>query len=111
MQNFKRRSYPISIADQIPYGVIGAYILSRDGQSANYVGRSDRDLGAEILKTAQALNAGYTHFFFERAETPQEAYIQECKWYHAYSFVENKEHPKPPTGVNMKCPICSIKYY
>jgi len=110
MQDFKRRSYPISIADQIPYGVIGAYILSRDGQSANYVGRSDRDLGSEIVKTANALNAGYTHFFFERTETPHEAYIQECKWFHSYSFVDNKEHPKPPEGRVARCPICTSTY-
>ncbi|MDD5502975.1 MAG: hypothetical protein PHH26_05875, partial [Candidatus Thermoplasmatota archaeon] len=80
---FRRQAFPISDADKLPMGTVGAFILSRDGESANYVGRSDCDLGTDIAKTSESLNAGYTHFFFERAETPLEAYIQECKWYHS----------------------------
>ena len=106
MRNFVKKPYPISAASQIPSGVIGAFLLSRDGSNANYVGRSDEDLGSEIRKRAEALNAGYTHFFFEPADSPHDAFILECRWYHSYSFLENKEHPKPPHGMVLRCPFC-----
>ena len=38
----------------------GAYVLSRDGKTAHYVGRSDTDLAQRIVSSARQSN--YTHF-------------------------------------------------
>jgi len=83
----------------------GVYILSRDGISANYVGRSDTNL-AERLATW--INQGYSHFWFEYVTSQIQAFNGECNWYHSYQNLDNTIHPARPTNSGWQCPRCTI---
>ena len=84
----------------------GAYILSRDGKTAHYVGRSDTNLASRIASSAKE-EVGYTHFWFEHTTSPMQAYYLECDWWHKYkpSNLDNINHPAVPPGTYWKCPI------
>ncbi len=82
----------------------GAYILSRDGKAADYVGRSDSNLADRIKKSAQE-GRGYKYFWYEYTTSEEEAYYKECKWYHEYNPPDNDIHPAAPAGSNLKCPV------
>ncbi len=81
----------------------GAYVLSRNGKAAHYVGRSDTDLGQRILSSAR--QGTYTHFWFEYCTSPMRAFHTECQWWHKYSPSDNSIHPAIPAGTNWRCPI------
>ena len=82
----------------------GAYILSRDGRVANYVGRSDTDVASRINSSAKE-RTEYTHFWFEYSTTPMQAYYLECEWYHKYSPIANINHPAAPPETHWRCPV------
>lgn len=85
----------------------GAYILSRNGTTANYVGRSDTDLAQRL---SQHINNGetYTHFWFETSNLAKGAFDFECQWYHNYNPSDNKNHPDRGNNTNWQCPNCNI---
>ena len=85
----------------------GSYILSRNGNNAHYVGRSDSDVGGR-LKTWAAGNNSYTHFWFEYADSPKAAFELECRWWHKYKPADNRMHPDRPDGSGWECPVCDI---
>ncbi len=72
----------------------GAYILSRDGRTANYVGRSDTDVGSRIKQSVA--QGYYTHYWFEYATSPRIAYIKECEYYNKYKPLDNTNYPAVP---------------
>jgi len=82
----------------------GVYILSRDGRTAAYVGRSDTDVGSRIKQSARE-GYGYSYFWFEYASSPRDAYLKECEYYHKYNPLDNTNHPAVPFGTNWRCPI------
>jgi len=82
----------------------GVYILSRDGRTSDYVGRSDTDVGARIKGSASE-GYGYTYFWFEYATSKKDAFNKECGYYHDYNPPDNESHPAVPFGTNWKCPI------
>ncbi|MGQ9571148.1 MAG: hypothetical protein ACUVUQ_10000 [Thermodesulfovibrionales bacterium] len=82
----------------------GVYILSKDGRSAAYVGRSDTDVGARIKQSARE-GYGYTHFWFEYAISLKDAYSKECEYYYKYNPPDNTNHPAVPFGKNWRCPV------
>ena len=86
--------------------VPGVYILSkaRDGRRADYVGRSDSDVRARLIKSATE-GPGYTSFWFEFASSPREAFTLECQYYHQYTPSENAVHPAVPAGTLWRCPV------
>ncbi len=89
-------SFPLSDVDvRVMPGELGAYILSRDGRTAHYVGRSDDDLKKRIKLSAKEGN-GYKYFWFEYARTPMEAYRLECKWCDDYRPTDNTIKPALP---------------
>jgi len=97
---------PYSIADASQYvvpGSVGVYILSRDGKTAAYVGRSDTDVGLRIKQSAT--EGYYSHFWFEYATSPRDAYLKECEYYHKYNPPDNTNHPGVPFGTNWRCPV------
>ena len=97
--------YQISAVDSyVTRSSPGVYVLSRDGRTANYVGRSDTDIGARI-KASASEGYGYTYFWFENAESPRDAFNKECEYYHRYNPPDNKNHPAVPFGTNWRCPI------
>lgn len=82
----------------------GVYIFSRDGRTAVYVGRSDTDVGFRIKQSASE-GYRYTHFWFEYASSPRDAYLKECEYYHKYNPPDNTNHPAVPFGTNWRCPV------
>lgn len=81
----------------------GVYILSRDGRTAAYVGRSDTDVGSRIKQSAREGN--YTRFWFEYATSTRDAYLKECEYFHKYNPLDNNVHPAVPFGTNWRCPV------
>ena len=81
----------------------GAYILSRNGENAHYVGRSDNDLLSRLKISAERNN--YKFFWYEYTESPMKAYYLECEWFHKYLPVDNEIHPAVPPNTNWKCPV------
>jgi hypothetical protein len=84
-------------------GAVGVYILSRDGRTAHYVGRSDADLRTRIWQSAQA--DGYLYFWFGYETSPMNAYRAECVLWHRYQPPDNLNHPAVPPGTNWRCPV------
>jgi len=84
--------------------VSGVYILSRDGKTASYIGRSDTDVGLRIKQSASE-GYGYKHFWFEYTTSPRDAYYKECEYYHKYNPPDNTNHPSVPFGTNWRCPV------
>jgi hypothetical protein len=82
----------------------GAYILSRDGKAAHYVGRSDTDVASRIKSSARE-EPSYIYFWFDYATSPMEAYYLECEWWHKYAPRDNDNHPAVPPGTSWKCPV------
>lgn len=80
------------------------YILSRDGRTAAYVGRSDTDVGNRIKQSAGE-GYGYTYFWLEYTSFPRDAYYKECEYYHMYNPPDNTNHPSAPSGTNWRCPV------
>lgn len=85
----------------------GAYILSKDGQIAHYVGRSDDDV-AERLEWWANNTQKYSHFWFEYTDSPKAAFDLECRWWHEYNPEDNQKHPDRPDSSNWQCPVCNI---
>ncbi len=89
----------------VPVGYPGVYVLSRDGRTASYVGRSDSELGVRIRQSA-AEGPGYRWFWYDLASSPMDAYRKECWLYHHYEGgLHNLIHPAVPTGANWRCPV------
>lgn len=62
---------------------------------------SRRDIGAE-------LDTGYTHFAFDYARSPIEAFEHECRVYHGLGGphgLDNRGHPESPAGIPWPCPV------
>ncbi len=93
---------------RVPAAAIGAYVLSRDGKTAHYVGRSDSDL-ANRLRTHAAIS-GYTTFWYELARSPMQAYFLECEWFHKFHPTANQNHPAVPPRVTWKCPVAGCPW-
>ncbi|MCS4542345.1 MAG: hypothetical protein HY929_08565 [Euryarchaeota archaeon] len=87
---------------------IGAYILSKGNNVANYVGRSDSSLKQRLKQHLQ--NGIYTQFWFETVTSALDAYYLECQWYHKYSPKDNENHPAIPPGSAWKCPVAGCPY-
>ena len=84
------------------------YVLSRNGKTAHYVGRSDQDLRARLLDHA---TSGYNAFWYDYATSPRDAFYKECTLYHRYggsSSLDNRVHPDRPTGSGWRCPNCRV---
>jgi excinuclease UvrABC nuclease subunit len=84
----------------------GVYILSRDGRSAHYVGRADKDLGERLRSSAK--EGSYTHFWYESCISPTASYRLECRFYHQYKPSDNLIHPSSPSGILLSCEICLL---
>jgi len=97
--------YPLSeVYDYVKKTWPGAYILSRDGEVAHYVGRSDKDVASRI-KDSAGTAGDYQYFWFEYASSPMQAYYLECEWYHKYLPPDNTNHPGAPPGTYWLCPV------
>jgi excinuclease UvrABC nuclease subunit len=91
----------------VPVLSIGAYILSKEGRTVHYVGRSDNDLAARLTSHINDSQI-YTHFWYEVSTSAKSAFELECNWWHKYKPSDNKNHPGRPNGSGWQCPICNI---
>jgi len=88
----------------VEIGYIGVYVLSRDGQNVDYVGRSDSNVRARLHKSIRE-GRGYQVFWFSYESSARQAYRKECYLWHKYNPPDNSAHPKVPDYANWKCPI------
>lgn len=84
----------------------GCYLLSRTGEGFDYVGRSDTDVHAHISRSVLE-DTAYRFCWIEYTPSAQEAYLQECRYYHGFSPPDNRYHPSAPAGSDENCPVCS----
>jgi hypothetical protein len=82
----------------------GAYILSRDGRNAHYIGRSDSHLGPRLIQSIRE-GFGYKFFWIQYATSAQQAFKLECDFYHRFSPPDNDIHPAVPFGAFWRCPV------
>ena len=95
--------YPLSEIDRIDSGYMGVYVLSRNGITKHYVGRSDSDLYGRLQRSIKE-GKGYKYFWFSYESSPMRAYKRECVLFHRYVPVDNTVHPAVPLDTNWKCP-------
>lgn len=86
----------------------GVYVLSKYGNYAHYVGRSDEDLRARLK---QHVGTGYNKFWYAYCTSPRDAFQQECIRFHQHggtAKLDNKVHPARPAHATWHCPRCTI---
>ena len=81
----------------------GAFILSRNGKSADRVGSSARDVADTIRRTAR--DSEYRYFWFATTSTAEQAYELELGWFHRYRPADNTSSPIPCPGLDWRCTI------
>lgn len=59
----------------------GAFILSRDGKSADFVGSSGEDVATALGRLTRSR---YQYFWFAYASSGEEAASLQMSWYHRY---------------------------
>lgn len=101
--------FPLSqVTLRVVVNAPGVYVLSRDGRTAAYVGRSDGDVRNRLLQSSG--QGRYTYFWFDYATSPMQAYKSECELYHTYNPPDNVVHPAVPSGMNWRCPILGCQW-
>ena len=78
-----------------------AFILSRNGTSADFVGSSRDDVADAIRRTAR--DSEYRYFWFAMTSTFEQAYELEHGWYHRYRPSDNTTSPVPYPGLDWRC--------
>jgi len=78
----------------------GAFILSRNGRSADFVGGSGGDVAAELRRYAD--RSGYRYFWFALASSADEAARLEHSWHHRYRPTDNAA-PSRSQGADWHC--------
>lgn len=102
--------YSINLAgSMVTLSSPGVYLLSRDGSTVAYIGRSDMDIASRIRQSANE-GYGYTYFWFEYTPSPREAYLKECEYYHRYNPPDNSNHPAVPFATNWRCPMIGCPF-
>lgn len=100
--------FPMSEIDfHVPAVTPGTYILSREGNAAHYVGRSDTDLANRLRSH---LSSQYVNFWYQVVTSAMQAYYLECEWYHKYHPADNQNHPAVPPGAAWKCPVAGCPW-
>ena len=79
----------------------GAFILSKKGRAADFVGASASDV-AEAL-TRFMSQSGYRYFWFAYAGSADQAAQLEHLWYHRYHPTDNPYPPTHSAGANWRC--------
>ena len=94
------------IREQVSPSTAGVFVLSYDGTMDARIGRADTDLR---LSLSEFLDQ-YSYFHFEAIAPRKERFERECELYHRlggdHGQLDNEEHPLPPPGPQLKCPVC-----
>ena len=81
----------------------GAFILSRNGRSADYVGASANDLIGTLGRFAR--QSDYRYFWFVESGSGREAAEIEQTWLHRYRPSDNPSPSSAPHGTRWRCTI------
>jgi hypothetical protein len=95
-----------SISREVEPLCIGVFAAGRDAKGRfliRKVGRSDRDLAAELKELA----GQYDVFKYLTYGSTRRAYAKECQLFHDFAPADSKEHPKRPKGTRFSCPVAS----
>ncbi len=79
----------------------GAFILSRNGRSADFVGGSGEDVAAELQRFAG--RSGYRYFWYAATSSAEEAAQLEHAWFHRYHPADNVAPPSRSYGTDWQC--------
>jgi hypothetical protein len=79
----------------------GAFILSRNGRVADYVGASADDLIGTLGRFAQ--QSDYRYFWFVDARSAGDAAKIEQAWLHRYRPTDNPSRSSVPHGTGWRC--------
>jgi hypothetical protein len=79
-------------------------MLSRDGNSVDFVCRADEDLYLRI-KSKWKCGIAYKYFWFEYCSDSRQAYELECKYYHEHLPQDNLLHPSFDEEGSFHCPV------
>jgi len=79
----------------------GAFILSRNGKSADFVGASPDDVASTLGHLARP--SGYRFFWFAYASSAEEAFELEHAWYHRYHPTDNSSPQSRTHGLGWRC--------
>ena len=94
------------IREQVSPSTAGVFVLSYNGTMDARIGRADTDLR---LSLSEFLDQ-YSYFHFEAIAPRKERFERECELYHRlggdHGQLDNEEHPLPPPGPQLKCPVC-----
>jgi len=89
-------------------GNYGLGYTSSDGTFiVKYVGRSDSDVNGRLKNWV----GSYERFKFSYASSAKAAFEKECHNYHDFGEneeLDNKDHPRRPSGSGWRCPACPI---
>lgn len=84
----------------------GVFVLSYDRTLDTYVGRTDLSLRESLAEYV----GRYAYFHVEVVSAAKERFERECELYHRLGGdrgqLDNDEHPLPPAGPQLKCPVC-----
>ena len=79
----------------------GAFILSRNGRTADFVGMSETMLADSL--NGHKSKSGYRFFWFSYAKTPHEAQEMAQYWFHRYRPTDNLKPPDQVSGFEWHC--------
>ena len=71
-----------------------------------YIGRADVDIKKRLHNWIGMKN--HFQFKFSYATSPKDAFLKECKNWHAFKPMENPDHPAKPENTDWRCPECGI---
>jgi hypothetical protein len=96
----------VVIHEQVGPSTAGVFVLSYDRTMDARIGRADTNLR---LALSEFLDR-YAYFYFEAITPSKERFERECELYHRLGGdrgqLDNEEHPLPPPGPQLKCPVC-----
>lgn len=96
----------VVIHQQVAPSTAGVFVLSYDRTVDARIGRADTDLRLSLIEFLDR----YAYFYFEAIASRKERFERECELFHRlggdHGQLDNEEHPLPPPGPQLKCPVC-----
>lgn len=97
---------PVTIHERVAPSTPGVFVLSYDRTMDTRIGRADTDLRRALSEFIDR----YAYFHFEAIASRKERFERECELYHRlggdHGQLDNEDHPLPPPGPQLKCPVC-----
>lgn len=96
----------VVIHERVAPSTPGVFVLSYDRTMDARVGRADTDLRSALSEFLDR----YAFFHFEAIAARKERFERECELFHRLGGdrgqLDNDDHPLPPPGPQLKCPVC-----